>query len=190
MTSLEHDELLAKDHVLEKSLTRTQKANQRSEAESKENIAESYNRTLVETTAAMSLIPKSVGVLANHTSAATVLFAMAIGCAANWLRNRTFHCGITGPLFLITAMVFLLSDATMIHVSSFLVWPFVLIGVGVAFLLEWRQLPISPDCVSDASLVAETCPNRFVDSRELTNNSNAVVLCAKGRHQNVRGEWV
>jgi hypothetical protein len=36
MTSLEHDELLAKDHVLEKSLTRTQKANQRSEAESKE----------------------------------------------------------------------------------------------------------------------------------------------------------
>jgi hypothetical protein len=36
MTSLEHDELLAKDHVLEKYLTRTQKANQRSEAESKE----------------------------------------------------------------------------------------------------------------------------------------------------------
>jgi hypothetical protein len=36
-------------------------------------------------------------------SAATILFAMAIGCVANWLRNRTFHCGITGPLFLIAA---------------------------------------------------------------------------------------
>jgi hypothetical protein len=73
----------------------------------------------------------------HGSSAATVLFAMAIGCAANWLRNRTFHCGITGPLFLIASVVFLLSDATMIHVSDFLVWPFVIIGVGVAFLLEW-----------------------------------------------------
>lgn len=37
MTPLQHDELLAKDQVLDqKSLTRTQKANQRSEAESKE----------------------------------------------------------------------------------------------------------------------------------------------------------
>ena len=25
-------------------------------------------------------------------SAATILFAMAIGCVANWLRNRTLHC--------------------------------------------------------------------------------------------------
>src|SRR5258708_38598883 len=71
-------------------------------------------------------------------SAATILFAMAIGCVANWLRNRTFHCGITGPLFLIAAVLFLLSDASMVHVNSLLVWPFVLIGVGIAFLLEWR----------------------------------------------------
>src|SRR5712692_8304157 len=27
-------------------------------------------------------------------SAAACLFAIAIGCAANWLRNRTFHCAI------------------------------------------------------------------------------------------------
>jgi hypothetical protein len=36
-------------------------------------------------------------------SAATILSAMAIGCAANWLGNRTLHCAITGPLFLIAA---------------------------------------------------------------------------------------
>jgi hypothetical protein len=30
------------------------------------NMAESYSRTLVETTAAMLLIPKSAGVLADH----------------------------------------------------------------------------------------------------------------------------
>jgi len=75
--------------------------------------------------------------------AATILFAMAIGCVANWLRNRTFHCGITGPLFLIAAVLFLLSDASMVHVNSLLVWPFVLIGVGIAFLLEWRYTRFS-----------------------------------------------
>ena len=71
-------------------------------------------------------------------SAATILFAMAVGCGANWLRNRTLHCAITGPLFLIAAVVFLLSDVSMARVNSLLVWPFVLIGVGIAFLLEWR----------------------------------------------------
>lgn len=72
------------------------------------------------------------------SSATSCLFAMAIGCFANWFRNRTFHCAITGPLFLIGAVVFLLSDLTMAHVNGQLVWAFVLIGVGVAFLLEWR----------------------------------------------------
>ena len=71
-------------------------------------------------------------------SAATILFAMAIGCVANWRKNRTLHCGITGPLFLIASLVFLLSDATETHINSLLVWAFVLIGVGIAFLLEWR----------------------------------------------------
>jgi hypothetical protein len=72
----------------------------------------------------------------NASSAATILFAMAIGCVANWLRHRTFHCAITGPLFLVAAVVFLLSDVSSAHLNSLLVWPFVLIGVGIAFLLE------------------------------------------------------
>ena len=79
----------------------------------------------------------------HASSAATILFGMAIGCVANWFRNRTFHCGITGPLFLIAAVLFLLSDMTLIHVNSLLVWPFVLIGVGIAFLLEWRYTRLS-----------------------------------------------
>ncbi len=79
-----------------------------------------------------------------HASApATVLLAMAIGCVANWFRNRTFHCAITAPLFLIAALVFLLFDVTRTHVNSALVWPLVLIGVGIAFLLEWRYTRLS-----------------------------------------------
>jgi hypothetical protein len=63
---------------------------------------------------------------------------MAIGCVANWLKNRTFHCGITAPVFLIGGTVFLLSGLGTIHVSTAWVWPFVLISVSIAFLLEWR----------------------------------------------------
>ena len=71
-------------------------------------------------------------------SAATCLFAMAIGCLANWLRNRSFHCSITGPLFLVGGVIFLLSGARMIHLNTRWVWPFVLIGTAIAFVLEWR----------------------------------------------------
>jgi len=74
-----------------------------------------------------------------HASAATtILFAMAIGCVANWFRNRTFHCGITGPLFFLAAFVFLLSELGMAHVNVGLIWPLVFVGVATAFLLEWR----------------------------------------------------
>jgi len=71
-------------------------------------------------------------------SAARILFAVAIGCVADWLRNHTLHCAITGPLFLLSAVTFLMSDVSLVHVNKLLVWPFVLIGVGIAFLVEWR----------------------------------------------------
>ena len=74
----------------------------------------------------------------HASSAATILFAMAIGCLANWLKNRTFHCVVTGPLFLIAGVAFLLSSVRMIRVQALWVWPFVVIGTVMAFLLEWR----------------------------------------------------
>ena len=72
------------------------------------------------------------------SSAATIILAMAIGCFANWFKNRTLHCGITGPLFVIVALLFLFSDINLIHINPSLIWPIVLVGVGIAFLLEWR----------------------------------------------------
>jgi hypothetical protein len=74
----------------------------------------------------------------HASSAATILFAMAIGCVANWFRNRTFHCGITGPVFFLAAFVFLLSELGMAHVNVAVIWPLVFVGVATAFLLEWR----------------------------------------------------
>ena len=74
----------------------------------------------------------------HGSSATTILFAMGIGCVANWVRNRTLHCAFTAPLFLIATAVFLLLDLSVIHVNPILIWLFVLIGVGAAFLVEWR----------------------------------------------------
>ena len=80
----------------------------------------------------------------HASSATTILFAMAIGCIANWLRNRTFHCAISGPVFLMAAFVFLWSDLTTFRVNIVWVWMFVLMGVGAAFLAEWRYAKRPP----------------------------------------------
>jgi positive regulator of sigma E activity len=61
---------------------------------------------------------------------------MAFGCFANAIKNRTYHCVLTGPLFLIAAILLLSSDLT--HVKPVLVWAVVLVGTGIAFILEWR----------------------------------------------------
>ncbi|SRR6185437_15417686 len=82
-----------------------------------------------------------IGIYWNPTrafSATTIYLAMAAGCGANWRKNRTLHCGITAPLFLIAGLISLLSETHVISVDTGLVWPFMVISVGVAFLVEWR----------------------------------------------------
>lgn len=49
--------------------------------------------------------------LLHATSAATILLAAAIGCVANWIKNRTLHCSITAWIFLAAAVLFLLGNA-------------------------------------------------------------------------------
>jgi hypothetical protein len=72
------------------------------------------------------------------SSAVTILLAAAVGCVANWFRNRTLHCGITAPVFLAGGVAFLLSDMRIVHINSRVLWPFIFTGIGIAFLLEWR----------------------------------------------------
>ena len=67
---------------------------------------------------------------------ATCLLAMAVGCFANALKNRTYHCFLTGPLFLMGAILLFFSDSIPLRAS--LIWAGVIVGVGVAFVLEWR----------------------------------------------------
>src|ERR1700747_1995447 len=72
----------------------------------------------------------------HATSGVTCLLAMAVGCFANAFKNRTYHCMLTGPLFVIAAILLLSSDLT--HIKPALVWAVVLAGTGIAFVLEWR----------------------------------------------------
>jgi prepilin signal peptidase PulO-like enzyme (type II secretory pathway) len=74
--------------------------------------------------------------LLHATSAVTCLFAMAVGCFVNAFKNGTYHCVLTGPLFLIGAILLLSSEVT--RIKPALIWTGVLIGTGIAFLLEWR----------------------------------------------------
>ena len=66
------------------------------------------------------------------------MLAAGIGCVANWFRNRTFHCGVTAPLFLITGIVFLFSDMQIFYINPLFVWLIVFVGIAVAFWLEWK----------------------------------------------------
>ncbi len=64
--------------------------------------------------------------------------AMGLACLVNLAQNRTFHCAITGPFFLLVAVALALQSYGMWNVSKAVLWPTVLIVVGIAFLLEQR----------------------------------------------------
>jgi hypothetical protein len=67
----------------------------------------------------------------------TVLFvALGLACVANLIRNRTFHCVITGPFFLVIALVFALQTRGIWKVHTAALWTVVALVVCAAFLLE------------------------------------------------------
>ena len=70
-----------------------------------------------------------------------LLGALGAACFVNYGRIRTLHCGLTGPLFLIAAVVALLIEAGIWGVDHDVLWGGVLIGVALAFLIEWRTVP-------------------------------------------------
>ena len=71
-------------------------------------------------------------------AASTILLAMGIGCVANWIKNRSFHCSLTAPLFLFGGLLFLLADRRVTRLNTPLIWSFIFVGTVIAFLLEWR----------------------------------------------------
>ena len=66
----------------------------------------------------------------------TLLLAeLGTACFINFGHNRTLHCGITGPIFILAAVVVGLIEAGAWAVDMSAVWGFVLIAVGIAFVI-------------------------------------------------------
>ena len=71
---------------------------------------------------------------------AVTLTALGAACFVSFARNRTLHCGLTGPLFIAAAIVAVLNGVGIWHVDVSVLWGVVVFGVGVAFLVEWRTV--------------------------------------------------
>ena len=69
-----------------------------------------------------------------------LLAALGLACFINFGRNRTLHCGLTGPVFLIAAAVAFLMEAEVWDVNEDALWGLVLVGVALAFFIEWRAV--------------------------------------------------
>src|ERR687891_1091081 len=78
-----------------------------------------------------------------------LLVALGVACFLNLRQNRTLHCSITGPLFLLGAVAAALIEAGIWTVDLSVVWGIVLVGVGLAFIIEWRT--VGPPLGSAAS---------------------------------------
>jgi len=70
----------------------------------------------------------------------SLLVALGIACLVNFGRNRTFHCALTAPLFLVAAGLAALAEAGLWEFDFRILWGLVLAGVGAALLLEWRTV--------------------------------------------------
>jgi hypothetical protein len=66
-----------------------------------------------------------------------ILAALATACFINFSRNRTLHYGITGPIFLMGTVAAALVESGRWVADLSIVWGVVLLGVGIAFVVEW-----------------------------------------------------
>jgi len=69
---------------------------------------------------------------------ALILAALGAACFVNYGRNRTLHCMLTGPLFLVAAVIAGLSETGIWRVDELALWGLVLLAVALAFVAEWR----------------------------------------------------
>lgn len=69
-----------------------------------------------------------------------LLAALGAACFINFGRNRTLHCSITGPIFVFGAVAAALVEGRIWTFDRAIVWGVVLVGVGIAFAIEWRTV--------------------------------------------------
>jgi hypothetical protein len=88
----------------------------------------------------VGLLLRSVSPVIEPFGDTVILVALAAACVINFSRHRTLHCGITGPLFVLGAVAAGLIEADAWRLDMAIVWGVILLGVGIAFVIEWRIL--------------------------------------------------
>jgi Na+/melibiose symporter-like transporter len=89
-------------------------------------------------TYSVTLAVRSVWPALNRFGDALLLSALGLACVLNTGRNRTYHCVLTGPLFVGGAIVAALTEAGVWHVRPGLLWSVIIVGVAAALVAEWR----------------------------------------------------
>jgi hypothetical protein len=89
---------------------------------------------------AVGLLVRSTWPVLEPYGDTLLLVALGLACFISFGRNRTLHCGLTAPLFLIAAVVALLMEARVWDVNDDALWGLVLVRVALAFLTEWRAV--------------------------------------------------
>jgi hypothetical protein len=69
---------------------------------------------------------------------ALLFTSLGVACVVNVARNRTLHCLITGPFFLLLAIALAMRAAGIWYVPIPDLLPLALIVVAAAFLIEWK----------------------------------------------------
>ena len=69
-----------------------------------------------------------------------ILASMALACFANYGRHRSFHCGLTGPLFAVGTVAAALVESGAVTMRMSAIWVVMIIGAVAAFIAEYRLL--------------------------------------------------
>jgi hypothetical protein len=69
-----------------------------------------------------------------------IFLALGAACFINFSRNRTLHCGITGPIFVVGAIAAAFIESGTWAFDLGVLWGIVLFGVGIAFVVESMTL--------------------------------------------------
>ena len=88
----------------------------------------------------VGLLARSAWPVVDPYADTLLLAALGAACFINFRRNRTLHCGLTGPLFLVAAIVAAFMEAGIWGINERALWGVVLAGVALAFLIEWRAV--------------------------------------------------
>jgi hypothetical protein len=90
------------------------------------------------------LLAGSFSPAVGHYGDTLILTSLGLACFANFTRHRTLHCGLSGPISVLGALVAVTVEAGVWDLDLRLMWGIVLAAVAGALLIEWRTAGQQP----------------------------------------------